>query len=59
MNGSLPNCDHSMMSRKTQNLDGLKRKELYRMEVVNSALKVAHEAVHVSDGSIGGGMLRD
>ena len=48
-----------MMSRKTQDLDGLKRKELYRMEVVNSALKVAHEAVHVSDGSIGGGMLRD
>lgn len=29
------------------------------MKVVNSALEVTHEAVHVSDGSIGGGMLGD
>lgn len=29
------------------------------MEVVDRTLKVAHEAVHVSYGSVGGGMLRD
>lgn len=29
------------------------------MEVVNSALKVAHETVHVSYGGVGGGMLGD
>lgn len=55
----LPNSDHWMMSSKEQNPYGLKGKGLYRMEVVNSALKVAHEAVHVSYGRIGGGMLRD
>lgn len=29
------------------------------MKVVDSTLKVAHEAVHVSYGSVGGGVLRD
>lgn len=29
------------------------------MKVVNSALKVTHEAVHISNGRVGGGMLRD
>lgn len=32
---------------------------LYRMEVVDSALKVTHEAVHISYGSIGGSVLRN
>lgn len=32
---------------------------LYRMEVVDSTLKVTHEAVHISYGSIGGSVLRD
>lgn len=34
-------------------------KVLYRMKVVNGTLEIAHEAVHVSYGSIGGGVLRD
>lgn len=37
----------------------LKKMTQYRMKVVNSTFKVPHEAVHVSYGSIGGGMLRD
>lgn len=37
----------------------LKVKAPYRMKVVDSALKVAHEAVYVSYGSVGGGMLGD
>lgn len=32
---------------------------LYRMEVVNSALEVAHQAAHVSYSGVGGGVLRD
>lgn len=31
----------------------------HRMKVVNGTFKVTHEAVHVSDCSIGGGMLGD
>lgn len=37
----------------------LKEKARYRMKVVDGALKVAHEAVYVSYGSVGGGMLGD
>lgn len=31
----------------------------YRVEVVDSALEVAHEAVYISYGGVGGGVLRD
>lgn len=29
------------------------------MKIVDCAFEVAHEAVHVSDGRVGGGVLRD
>lgn len=32
---------------------------LYRMKVVDSALKVTHEAVYISYGRVRGRMLRD
>lgn len=38
---------------------GLKERAPYRVEVVDGALKVPHEAVHVSDGRVGGGVLRN
>lgn len=50
--------EYSVLEQETKCIQ-TEEKALYRMKVVNSTLKVAHEAVHVSYGSIGGGMLRD